>query len=270
MIADTVDAIPAKAQATGSLLAAALKPSGGRWENGLAWRSERCFSAAGYGVCDPEPEPVEPSPFDLESVYPQGYVVADECTTLGGTMNEDRVRRQAEAVASFMVARELWTGALTAANPATVDGSPVVNPSLDNGAITVASTATGVVNRLAALEQAAMVSANGQQVFLHVPPHLVLQLGNLLRLSGDLLVTPLGNVIVADAGYPGSGPAGTGTDWAYATGPVAVRMTTIEVLADMRETLDRTNNRRKLYARREFAAAFDACTHFAIDTSATA
>jgi hypothetical protein len=270
MIADAVAAIPAKAQATGSLLAAALKPTDGRWENGLAWRSERCFAAAGFGVCDPTPDPVEPNPFNLESVYPQGYVIADECTTLGGDMDEARVRRQAEAVASFMVARELWTGTLTAANPATVDGSPYVNPSLDSGATVVASTATGVVARLAILEQTAMTSADGQQVFLHLPPHLVLGLGNLLRMVGDLLVTPLGNVIVADAGYPGSGPAGTGTEWAFATGPVGVRLTAIEVITDMAATLDRTTNRRKLWARREFAAAFDACTHFAIDTSATA
>lgn len=270
MIADAVAAIPARAQATGSLLAAALKPSDGRWENGLAWRSERCFTAQGFGVCDPDPDPVEPAPFNLESVYPQGYVVADECTTLGGDMDEDRVRRQAEATASYQVARELWTGALTAANPAIVEGSPYVNPSLDSGATVVASTATGVAARLAILEQRAMDSAVGQQVFLHVPPHLVLPLGNLLRMSGDLLVTPLGNVVVADAGYPGSGPAGTGTEWAFATGPVAVRLTTIEVIRDMASTLDRTTNRRKLWARREFAAAFDACTHFAIDTSATA
>lgn len=270
MIADAVAAIPARAQATGSLLAAVLRPNDGRWEGGFSWRSERCFEAQGFGVCDPNPDPVEPVPFELESVYPQGYVVADECTTLGGQMNEERVRRQAEAVASFQVAQELWTGALSAANPATVQGSPYVNPSLDNGAVIVASTATSVAARLAALEQAAMVSAGGQQVFLHVAPHIVLPIANLLRMSGDLLVTALGNVIVADAGYPGSGPAGTGTEWAYATGPIAVRMTPVEVLSDMESTLDRTTNRRKLYARRYFAAGFDACTHFAIDTSATA
>lgn len=267
MIAAPVDGAPAKAQLTGSLLTAAPPSnSGTRWENGLSWRPERCFTAAGFAPCDDDPAEPAFEPVGPIQTYPVGFRVRDICTTLGGLLDDARVRRQVEAATSFHVARELWTGALTTANP--VDA--YVNPFLADDPTVVATTASGVLARLGALEQAAMVDSYGQQVFLHVPAHVVLPIANELERRGDVLYTPLGNVVVADAGYPGSGPADTGTEWAYSTGPVSVHLSPVEVASNPAETIDRSTNRQEIWGMRLFAAAYDPCTVFAIDTSASA
>lgn len=270
MIPAPVEGVPAKAQLTGSLLASAVPGTGERWQDGVGWRPERCFEAAAYAPCDDTPVVPTYAATGVTEYYPIGFRVRDVCTTLGGLLDPERVRRQVQAATSFFVARELWTGALSVANPTTVNGSPYVNPHLSAGSTTVASTATGVAARLAALEQAAMVDAFGQQVVIHVPAHLVLPLGALLERRGDVLFTPLGNIVIADAGYPGSGPAGTGTEWAFSTGPVTVRLGEIVTISDPVSTINRETNRQEIWGDRMFAATFDPCTIYAIDTSASA
>lgn len=271
MIPENIDAMPARAQATGTLWAAAVKPDGGRWQTGLAWRPERCFTVAGFGPCNDTPAIPDEPDVTLPEVYPVGYRVSDECTTLGGALDTSRVQRQADAVLSFELAQELWTGALSTADPVTVNGSPYVNPHLASAdATTVASGATTIAGRLGALEQAAMDQAFGQQVFLHVPARYVLEIGGLLVFRGDSLYTPLGSVVIADAGYPGTGPAGTGDSWAYATGPVAAFRSELELVTDMASTLDRRTNRRKVWGTRYIASAFDPCSHMAIDLEGSA
>jgi hypothetical protein len=272
MIPENIDAPQARAQATGTLWAAAVKPDGGRWGLGIAWRPERCFTVAGFGPCNGE-DPAEPAPMDrtIPQVYPVGYRVSDECTTLGGQLDTSRVQRQADAVLSYELARELWTGALSTADPVTVDGSPYINPHLASAdAVVVASDGTTVARRLGALEQAAMAQAFGQQVVLHVPARYVLEIGGFLVFRGDSIYTPLGSVVVADAGYPGTGPAGTGDSWSYATGPVAAFRSEVELVTDMASTLDRTTNRQMVWGTRYIAAAFDPCSHMAIDLEGSA
>lgn len=267
MIAAPVDGAPAKAQLTGTLLTAALSGSGTtRWESGISWRPERCFTAAGFAPCDPTPDQPAFEPVGPIQTYPVGFRVRDVCTTLGGELDGARVLRQVEAATSFHVARELWTGALSTANP--VD--TYVNPFLADDPTVVASTASGVLARLGVLEQAAMEDSYGQQVFLHVPAHVILPIANMLERRGDVLHTALGNVVVADAGYPGSGPADTGTEWAYSTGPVTVHLSPVDVQSNPGQTIDRSINRQEIWGMRLHAAAFDPCTIFAIDTSASA
>lgn len=269
MISAPVIGAPAKAQLTGSLEASALPGTGDRWQDGIGWKPERCFEAASYAPCDPTPNVPTYSATGVNEYYPIGFRVRDVCTTLGGLLDGERVRRQVVASTSFHAARELWTGALSVANPVTVNGSPYTNPHLSAGSTTVASTATGVTARLAALEQAAMLDAFGQQVVLHLPPHLVLPLGALLERRGEILYTPLGNIVIADAGYPGSGPAGSGTEWAFSTGPVTLRLGDINIFEDPVSTINRETNRQEIWGDRLFAATFDPCTVYAIDTSAT-
>lgn len=271
MIPAPIEGAPAVAQPTGSLRASARPLTADRWENGVAWRPEICFSASGYGPCDPDPTvpPDIPADDGPEMFFPQGYRVRDFCTSLGGRLDEDRLRRQAEATASFQAAQELWTGALTAANPVTVGGSPYVNPSLAGSPTgTTVTGGTTVAEKLGLLEQEAMEAAKGGQVFIHLPPRFVLPLGNLIERRGELLYTPLGNVIVADAGYPGTGPGGTGDSWAFATGPVTVGFSPIVPITDMAETLNRRTNRQEIWADRLFVATYDPCIEFAIDLAA--
>jgi hypothetical protein len=263
-----IEAIPAAAPNVGLLSSARRPNDGARWEGGFAWRPERCITTQGFSPCtNPDAPDFIADGGGVQYHVPVGYRVRDYCTTIGGQLDEDRVRRQAEAVASYEIAHELWTGEISAADPVTIEGSPFVNPHLaSTDATTVVGTGT-FAERLGQLEEAARVAAKGQQVFLHVPIHLITPVANLLIRRGEALYTALDSVVVADAGYIGTSPAGAAGEWMYATGPVAVRMTPVEVEFDPAETIDRRINRQEIWADRLFAAYFDPCVHLAMDTA---
>lgn len=203
---------------TTGLVASARPPRDNteRWEQGFAWRPETCIAHQGYTPCGEVSG--APEDLDIGAVYyfPPGYRVRDYCTTLGGELDAERVRRQAEAAASWIVAQELWTGSLTEADPAELPGGagPYVNPYLANGnaeQVTPATWQTSILQRLVALESAARDAAKGQQVFLHVPPAVLADIEDYIRRQGNLIYTPLDSVVVADAGYPGTGDITPGT-----------------------------------------------------------
>jgi hypothetical protein len=262
-------AAPAKAPATG-LVASALRPDDGlRWQNGFAWRQEACASAQGFSPCvDPEDSP-ELGDTGLVHYVPNGYRLRDECTTLSEReLDVARLRRRAEAVASYQVAQELWTGALTIADPFDVSGTPTSNPYFLDAATDIYVGTGDLVQRFADLEEAIRRRLNGQQAFIHIPVHLVHQLdaGGGLRRVGGLLYTALDTVVVADAGYPGTGATGGSTGWMFATGPVAVRLADLDIIEGMMETLSRTTNRQEIWASRLFAATYDPCVAIGTDS----
>jgi len=266
-----VPGVPAAPLSAG-LVASAVRPDIPRWESGLAWIPERCAST--YHLvpwCDvPTVSYDHPRP---GAAYhrPVGLRIADECSTLNGPVDYDRVKRVAEAQTPFAVARELWDGAMTTADPypLPLTGGSNTNAHLDSADATIVGTggATPLIG-LGALEQAALEASHGQQVFIHVPPLLLPQFADsgYLRPVGDMLVTLAGNVVVADAGYPGTGPAAQAvgaTAWIYATSPVAVLMTPLDVEENDAWNVDRDVNTRTVWATRLFAATFDPCVHLA-------
>jgi hypothetical protein len=269
MIPAPVDAVPAVQQKVGSLRDSAVPGPAARWETGLAWRPERCFTAQGYGPC--ETNPGVPTLDGAEAhpayFYPVGFRVRDICIDIPGMLDSERIRRQAEATTSFQAARELATGALSSANPVTIGTDPpYVNPFLaDGNATVITSTAATLELKLGALEEAAMAGALGQQVYLHIPASYVLAISQQLVQTGNVLYTRLGNVVVADAGYPGAGPsAPTDTDWVYATGPVVFRASDIVITDDPTWTINRKTNKQEIWADRMVAATYDPCTHYAL------
>jgi hypothetical protein len=356
------------------LLAAAVKPADVGWELGFQWRPETCLDAEGFTPCGDTDGSGYPDPIgdDVQTYFPPGYRVRDTCTTFNRESRIERLRRRADAVASSRIGHELWTGDTTRNAPGDFKGTPVVNPYLADGNATVVTATGTTVERLAALEEAARDASDGQQIFLHVPTHVVLPLGNVLYRRGTTLFTPLDSVVVAEAGYPGTGefvpgtaevqtvtitgvptagtftltyagsttgpiafnalgaavqaalvalpnlepgdvvvtggaggpytvtfsveegnvaqmtadgalltggtaPAvnvATGTGgvpaapaagiWAYATGPVAVRRTPMDLITGAVETVDRAINSQTLWAQVLFAATFDPCVHYAV------
>lgn len=357
---------------TSGLVQSAQRPTDTGWEAGLAWRPERCVTYQGFTPCGTiAGVPAEP---DVDVVYyvPPGFRVRDACTTLDGERDAERVRRQADAITSFVVARELEAGALTEADPATVNGSPYVNPYLANGDAIEVTAPTDLDRAINVLEMAAMQSAPGMQVFIHMPISVLPRVSDLRRV-GNILYTASDNVVIADAGYTGVGAPVAGTaevqtvtitgaptggtftltysgqttgpiafnaigttvgtalnalpnldgvvvtgvaggpytvtfpvdmgnvaqmtasgagltggtapavgvvtatpgvapstepgTWIYATGPVQVRLSPIEVINDQRETVDRETNRQEIWAERLFAATFDPCTHYAMNVA---
>lgn len=251
------------------LVASAARLDIPRWEQGLAWVPERC----GTGVqlvpwCD------EPSEFDAPrpgSAYyrPVTARFADECSTMGGPPDLDRIQRLAEAQTPWAVARELWSGAGTEADKYLTPGagSPVANAYLaSSDAATVGVSAASARVGIGRLEQAALEVSHGQQVMLHVPVLLLPQLHGYITRTGAQLITLAGSQVIADGGYPGTGPAGQAagtTVWAYATSPVVVGVSSLAAITDDVDTVDAATNARTVWTSRPIAAVFDPCVHLA-------
>lgn len=214
-----VQPVPAQEPTTG-LVRSALTPSDdARWEDGIAWRSERCPQAAGYDPCGEEFEdPPAGGGGDAINYYrPVAFTVVDRCTTLVRNYDPEIVRRQARAVTSWMVARELEQGTITRLNP-------YVNPYSEGDATAVnaflASQDADIVAGgpftplagLGALEEATRDAQLGMDAWIHVAPRILPLLDTAVeRDSTGLLRTKTGSRVIVDAGYTGGGPLTAGT-----------------------------------------------------------
>jgi len=214
-----VEPVPAAPPTYGTLVAAAITPSdGARWQNGISWRPERCPQARTFEPCGGafEDPPIGDGDGGLAYYMPPAFRVEDVCTTRGSQADDGlgRVRRQAGAVTSYMVARELEIGAQTLLNPyATPFGAEQSNAYLASPAADVIAGSWDVLNGLGALEQEARQTSLGMDVFIHMPLRLAVALdaAGALVAEGQLLRTRTGARVVADAGYSGRGPDVPGT-----------------------------------------------------------
>jgi hypothetical protein len=280
MLFTPIQAHPAQQVRAANLLASAVDPTdpGARWQEGISWRSESCPAYQPIGSCEDVTTEPPASTDGVEFYQPVGYRVADVCSTRNVTFDVERVSRLAEAVLSQAMANELWTGVGTKANTySTPDiGGGVLTDQTNiylagPTATTIAATVSDPMQALGILEQTAREQLGGQQCFLHVPTQIATQLGAQIRRVGNLLMTQTDAVIVADPGYPGTGPDGSGGTapgtWCYATGAVTKRFDTLETYIQPAQTVDRRTNLRQVWAQRLVAAYFDSCCHFAMQIS---
>lgn len=241
------------------------------WQSGIAWVPERC--GADYQLlswCSTDDPDDYPEPRAGGAYYrPVGARVADQCSTLGGALDEERLRRIAEATAPFVVARELWDGAKGQDDSWTAQGVTYTNAYLASAdAVVVGSGGSALLKALAALEQEAMEAARGQHVMLHLPIIATAGLAEYVRRVGSRLLTRQDNIVVVDAGYPGTGPAAQAvgaTAWAYATPIVQVRRSPFQLVTAPGQVVDRATNTITAWAEFVFAAYFDPCAHFATE-----
>ena len=239
-----------------------------RWEDGFGWVPERC----GYGYqllpwCSPDdPDAFTPGGRDIVYYRPPGVRFALECTTLSGALDTEALRRGAEAATPYVIARELWTGEAGATDTWTLGGQTYTNPALATPTATeVTTSATSYAGLLAALEYEAAAANEGQQIMIHLPIMLSGPLAEYVDKVGNQLITRSGNLVVLDAGYPGTGPNGEtvgATAWAYATSKVQIRTTPLQMITDPRVTVNRATNTITAWAERVFAATFDPCVHY--------
>lgn len=280
MLFTPILAHPAQRVSVANLLGSAIDPQDPnvRWQEGFAWRPEACPAFQPVAPCGDVTTEILESDGGVEFYQPTGYRVTDVCTTRNVGFDVERVSRMAEAVLSQAMATELWTGATTKANPYDIapgepdlDGTTgATNSYLAGPTATIITTATSdPMEALGLLEEQARQQLGGQQCFLHVPVRIATQLGAQIRRVGDMLMTQTDAVIVADPGYPGTGPDGTDPTapgiWCYATGAVTKRIDPLETYVQPVQTVDRRTNRRQVWAQRLFAASFDSCCHFAMN-----
>jgi hypothetical protein len=268
----TARGVLASPPTTGLVASAPAEPDDGvRWEQGIAWVPERC--GADYqrlSWCSVDDPDDYPRPRAGGAYYrPVGARIADECSTLGGALDEERLRRIAEATAPFIIARELWDGLKGQEDSWTAQGATYSNAYLASAdATVVGSGGSALLKALAALEQAAMEATLGQHVMIHLPIIATAGLAESVHRVGARLLTRQDNFVVVDAGYPGTGPAGQAvgaTAWAYATPIVQVRRSPLQILTEPPQIVDRSSNTITAWAEFVFAATFDPCAHFATE-----
>lgn len=197
-----------------NLLASAERPQDSGWQNGITWRSELCADYQGIPYCG-EPSGEAPEGNDaIEHAMPVVLRTSDTCTTLSARDSQGRAERRADAITSYVVARELWTGEISRADQfvwSVSDETPQANNHLMDGtaSVVVLSAAT-LIGKIAELEEAARSALLGQRVLIHAPLSVVSQLPDLHRVGNELR-TNGGTVVVGDAGYTGQGPYTAGT-----------------------------------------------------------
>lgn len=233
-----------------------------RWENGFAFSPEGC---EGGGIIDPcvtggeAEKEIDNNPAIVEY---EPYIVwaGDKCTSFGWQDRDyqARARRFLEACQSKHIAAELWTGTL-----ASESGFP--NPFFTDIAGDVVAVAASPTEALACLEQGIAECQCGSGM-IHATPQVVTHWvnANLVLREGGLLITHLGTIVVADGGYPGTGPGGvpalSGAVWAYATGIVEVRLGEVQIFpATLKEALNRETNLVEFRAERMASAVWDNC-----------
>lgn len=265
---------PLAAPPTTGLVVSADHPTDDvRWEQGFSWVPERCgvpYQLVPWcSVADPTA--YDPPRHGGTYYRPPGVRFADQCSTLGGALDTERLRRVAEATTPYVIARELWLGEGGSGDIWTIRGSTYGNDRLASPAATiVTSTSTTLRDALARLEHVAVDAAQGQRVMIHLPTLASGSLLDYVHRVGPNLLTNQDNLVVVDAGYPGTGPAGQAvgaTAWAYATAMVQVRVSPLEFVTDPRQTVATSTNTVTAWAERVFAAVFDPCVHFAIQVT---
>jgi len=221
-------------------------------------------------------------PFQVEVPY--------QCSTFGwqATEYERRALDQLELGKSKAMESEYWTGAKIPTNPSLVRSTPndddhVLNPG---GAALPTAVSPGIA--LILFAQALANCGTGSRGYIHATPALVERWLNLTAIAkvpvdeslGDLadfiagdhvLLTPARcDVVVSGSGYPGTGPIGqpppgVNEVWAYATGPVQVRMGEPELIpTKFEEALDRATNTVTYRGEVTAAVTDDLCCRFAV------
>jgi hypothetical protein len=212
-----VDAARARAQTSANLLTSAVTPNSpdNRWMSGFSFLGEMCPEIQLYNPCDdlstePDGDLSEPT-----YVQPMAYRMRQECSLLGNEFERagQRLRRMTEAVGSFAVARELWTGVGTSAEPfpSAAPNGQLYNPFLADANAEVLTGAGNALDAIGLLEQEARERTGGQQVTIHVPIRVATRIAAQLQRVGNELRTYTDAIVVADGGYPGSGPTDGGT-----------------------------------------------------------
>jgi len=241
-----------------------------RWEAGFAW--EPVNVCTGGGVADPcgTDALTASDSLDQQEYNPVLLWKADKCTSKGRVPRDPvaRVRQALTACTSKLLAGELWEGTLAVAKgfPNRFLADPEAN-TLTDGAVSEASA-------IACLEEGLAACSCGTGM-IHVTPGMMIRIADhgLIERFGNVFRTANDTIVVADAGYTGTGPEGqpasNGSVWAYATDMVDVRLGPIVTYPDSDAaamTIGTAPDNTLTYrAQRLAAATWDGCCHLAVE-----
>ncbi|MDN5919082.1 MAG: hypothetical protein L0I76_28975 [Pseudonocardia sp.] len=277
-----VPPLPAQARRVGDLLRAATPgqagDSGTDWQKGVITWPE---SLAGWKTlldCSTAEEDYDVTTSgDAVGAVPYLIQTAVDCPRAPIPEMAARARRRIEAITSQAVARELWTGALSADDPWELPDSitwtlsnhspatgTYVNPYLRAATLLNAADVGGdpatlpsPAAALGMVESAVADTMVGGPIYLHVPLAVLFELALGLERRGDLLYTPAGSIVVADGGYPGTSADTGGATAIYGTGPVQVWLGETTVYDEPSWVVDPATNVARVWAERPALVLFD-------------
>lgn len=276
-----VPAPQAQPRTKGALLTSApprTSPPGVDWGKGVlmwpespsAYRIAQDCTDVLVGHGDPgEYGPVAARPFVIQTVV--------HCPRTNDLdVLKARAARHLDSITSNAIARELWSGAATIADPwdlpaglryslanprpsgSTGNDGPFLNPYLTSGPV-LADAATSVAEAIGRVESEVADRTAGGDIYLHVPSTLLMGLERFqVQQVGNLLMTPLGSLIVTDFGYPpdpGDDPADDLT--VYGTGPLSIYLGGVTVFDESSWIVDHKNNQISVWAERSALVLFD-------------
>lgn len=198
---------------------------------------------------------------------------AVECSTLGAPGLEafqQAARRALELGQWSQIANELWTGAR-----ATAAGWTTNRWLASPDATVLSADPVSIVEAIAALEDAFGAASAGDVQLIHVPRKLTAYLSH-----ADLIDTTPGSgrlwtannsLVIADRGYPGTGPEGeeptSDLVWIYSTGVLSARLGPVHLPErDLADAVAAATNDVSVRAERPAAISW-LCGHFAIPVS---
>jgi hypothetical protein len=268
-----------------SLLASAEEVNDNtRWQAGLTFEPIGCGSAGGFfvGCADPSTPSLyttkdtsEATEVEIVEFEPYTIWESDVCSpaTFQSRDFVDRATARYLASESALMAREFWAGSVASA-------ASLPNFFLANGDATDvgAGSALPVNIGLQVLQNAVgSVGSYFGRHMIHAPRDVVSAWyeAGLVRREGVLILDAFDNIVVADGGYPGTGPNGESrtlsSAWIYATDPVQVRRDgQIRLLPSREETmggaaLNRDTNLIEWRVERLVAAYPAGCLHLTLE-----
>lgn len=212
-----------------------------------------------------------------KGLFPFGVFSSFQCSATGFQIADyaGRARRLLDATQSYNIAKELWSGAINGGAGALGNGQlNAANPTTDT--LSAAAVAPDVA--FALVEQGIAYYGHGRRGMIHCTPQVLLMIHTLYGLEqrNGLWMTPMGNIVVADAGYDGSAPGGTAastSQWIYGTEVIEVLLSPVinlpnadlfgDEAAFMAEALDRTVDKVTVYSFRAAAIRWDQQIHVA-------
>lgn len=231
--------------------------TGDRWEAGVQFESGTCdpVDLIGPVQCDPTetqglPKNLASNAGEVGQALPftvNGHYSCSIASASPEVMNR-LAREHLTSKEEAGVERALWTGEVGNA------------PSLIGEGTVVLGTAQDMATGLGLLEQYVAATSGGVGV-IHLPRALALALvaKSLLVVNGDRLTTALGTPVVAGTGYPGTGPDGTGSNWAYVTPALFGYRSEIFSATEDGIAYDTQNNDATALAERTYLIGHDTC-----------
>lgn len=266
-VREAVLALPAQPPRYGLLVAANdLSSADDRWQGGVQWAPEQNNGGGAVATnCHGNTASLTPGT-NIGTATADPFVVwaEDHCSTLGWQARdyEGRARRQLEATQSARIANELWSGTLAQA-------AGLGNIWLTKDPEIVSSGGLDARPALGLLDEAVGAAFGGRRAMIHCTAQLLSEFtaGGIVSQSGQIWTTPMGTVVVADAGYPGTGPDGTNTgkQFIYGTPMIGYRLSPVMLapgsLADARaQAINRDTNLITIYAERLALLQWDSDT----------